>query len=255
MYSRHFLKFITKRRLANSGSLKSLQLLSVPRRLFSKPSDTLDQKPAERREAVHGDKGLAYESEPFKNESQQSTNKASSPKSERQLYEELNNIAKESSNAQADGARQTGSGYESTNTKESSKGKKVDPPKKYHRFIYLFSLLLGVYQYYEFKKVWKVYRDFKGWLNNHPFDLHDVLFKMDESKDKGNLFLIVNDSLAGEATQLSQELRTKLLECIDSLGHLHFQSTAYGILGLYISALIYQVSNIYSDPKTEFSDF
>lgn len=62
MYSRHFLKLFARNRLVNMSRLSRPQLISVPVRFYSRPTDSFGTKPIERDNLRHDDNAFSNQS-------------------------------------------------------------------------------------------------------------------------------------------------------------------------------------------------
>ena len=150
MYSKHFMKLITARRLTNLRIQQRPQLYSVPLRFYNKPGDPRDPKPTEKRESRHEDKGFVDDNESLRDASQRPIHKANPLKGEGQLegelYEEMHKNTTAGGNSPA---QNESSSVHSEETPHDSGDANTSTPKKvgkYHRYLFLLGLLLGAYE-------------------------------------------------------------------------------------------------------------
>lgn len=87
------------------------------------------------------------------------------------------------------------------------------------------------------------YKELESWRKSHPFDIHEILYKFDESPSLLTAYLVVDDSYVHEASNLTEELKPKLLYYVNSLHKMHFDLLSYSVLGAYNFAMVYQVSS------------
>ena len=87
------------------------------------------------------------------------------------------------------------------------------------------------------------YQELESWRKGHPFDIHDILYKIDENPKLLSVYLVVDDSYVHEASHLTEELKPKLSYYVNSLDNVRFDLLAYSVLGAYNFAMVYQVGS------------
>lgn len=169
-------------------------------------------------------------------------------KPERDIYEELRSDTREDqstdshkdTNYQNNSSEQESSGFKSNQNSESKNGSAKRKPNL-HRFLYLAGLALALFEVTRIKQLSRLYFDVEDWIKTRPFKIHDVLVNIDKKNRQLVSHIVVDDSLASQDIHISDDLKDLVDRLQKSIKNLHLSLLSLGVIGLYTSALAFQV--------------